>query len=313
MARMARFKISDEEAWYHVHSRTAGVKGEYVLSKPLARKRLMDLIQHYSQAYFCEVAGVTVMGNHWHGIFQFSQAYEVSDEELRRRADILYPSDTSQIMLDQWPREKWERLKVRLFDVSEFMRNVQSAFARWYNKTYQRRGRFWADRFKSVYLETTQAVLDCLLYVELNPVRAGLVARPEKWKGSSLHLREIGKDQWLMPLRELMGKRSHKQALQEYRERIYYRGNVPTKAGQRAISDQVLADEKARGFAVCGVYRKRLAYFVDGVAIGSEDFLRKQLTQLRERGEYLRRKHPIVQPDGLHLSLREQRSTAVVF
>ncbi len=50
------------------------------------------------------------------------------------------------------------------------MGNVQSAFARWYNKTYQRRGRFWADRFKSVYLETTQAVQDCLLYVELNPV-----------------------------------------------------------------------------------------------------------------------------------------------
>ncbi len=65
MARMARFKICEEEAWYHVHSRTAGVKGEHVLSKPLARKRLMALIQHYRRAYFCDVAGVTVMGNHW--------------------------------------------------------------------------------------------------------------------------------------------------------------------------------------------------------------------------------------------------------
>ncbi|MFC1765364.1 transposase [Planctomycetota bacterium] len=313
MARMARFKISEEEAWYHVHSRTAGLKGEYVLSKPLARKRLMDLIQHYSQAYFCEVAGVTVMGNHWHGILQFSQPREVSAEELRQRAEILYPSETSQIMLDQWLPEKWERLQERLFDVSEFMRNVQSAFARWYNKTYQRRGRFWADRFKSVYLGTSQAVLDCLLYVELNPVRAGLVTRPEQWKGSSLYLREIGKDEWLMPLRELMNKRSHKQALREYRERLYYRGNVPTKPGQQAISDRVLADEKARGFEVAGVYRKRLGYFADGVAIGTEAFIREQLGQMRERGQYLRRKHPIVQPDSLHLSLREQRSTAVVF
>ncbi len=313
MARMARFKISEEEAWYHVHSRTAGVKGEYVLSKPLARKRLLDLIEHYSRAYFCGVASVTVMGNHWHGIFRFDEPREVSEEELLERAQLLYPSEQSHILLDQWPQEKWERLKVRLFDVSEFMRNVQSAFARWYNKTYQRRGRFWADRFKSVYLETAQAVLDCILYVELNPVRAGLVKRPEQWKGSSLYLREIGKDTWLLPLRELMGKRSHKQALQEYRERIYYRGNVPNKPGQRVISDKILADEKARGFEVSGVYRKRLAYFVDGVAIGSGDFLRQQLSHLRDCGQYLRRKHPIVQPDGLHLSLREQRSTAVVF
>ncbi|MCP4197221.1 MAG: hypothetical protein GY762_08725, partial [Proteobacteria bacterium] len=252
------FKICAEEAWYHVHSRTAGVKGEYVLSKPLARKRLVALIQHYSRAYFCDVAGVTVMGNHWHGVFRFSQPRDVSAEELRERAQRLYPGEASAIPLDQWPAEKWERLKTRLFDLSEFMRNVQSAFARWYNRTYQRRGRFWADRFKSVYLETTQAVQDCLLYVELNPVRAGLVTRPEQWKGSSLYLREIGQDHWLMPLRELMGKRSHKRALQDYRERIYYRGNVPNKPGQQAISDRILADEKARGFEVSGVYRKRL-------------------------------------------------------
>ncbi len=58
----------------------------------------------------------------------------------------------------------------RGFDLSEFMRHVQSAFVRWYSKTYQRRGRFWADRFKSVHPETTQAVQDCLLHVELNPV-----------------------------------------------------------------------------------------------------------------------------------------------
>jgi hypothetical protein len=62
------------------------------------------------------------------------------------------------------------------------MRNIQSAFARWYNQTYDRRGRFWGGRFKSVYLQDSNAVLDCMLYVDLNPVRAGLVERPEDWK-----------------------------------------------------------------------------------------------------------------------------------
>ena len=94
--------------------------------------------------------------------------------------------------IDQWPQVKWARLQERLFDVSEFMRNLQSAFGRFYNKTYGRFGRFWAERFKSTLLENHQALLDAMLYVELNAVRAGLVERPEEWKGGSLYLREFG-------------------------------------------------------------------------------------------------------------------------
>ena len=61
------------------------------------------------------------------------------------------------------------------------------------------------------------------------------------------------------------------------------------------------------------MYRKRLAFFVDGLAIGSERFIRSQIAEMRENGQYLRRKNPIPQLDGVHLSLREQRSTAIVF
>ena len=58
---------------------------------------------------------------------------------------------------------------------------------------------------------------------------------------------------------------------------------------------------------------KRLGYFADGIAIGTEVFLRDQIALMREKGYYSRRKHPIVQTDGFYLSMREQRTTAVVF
>ena len=64
---------------------------------------------------------------------------------------------------------------------------------------------------------------------------------------------------------------------------------------------------------VTGVYLRRLGYFADGIAIGTEGFIRDQLSKLRDNGNYLRRKHPIRQLEGIHLSLREQRSTAVQF
>ena len=84
-----------------------------------------------------------------------------------------------------WPAKKWKRLEAWLFDVSEYMRNVQAAFARWYNRRAGRKGRFWAERFKATLLAGPEAVLECLRYVELNPLRAGLVAKPEEWEASS--------------------------------------------------------------------------------------------------------------------------------
>jgi hypothetical protein len=307
---MARIKMEGQAAAYHVYGRVCGSQGEYPLSKPLCRKTLIEYLRHYSSGYCCQVAALNIMGTHYHAVIQFEAYRTLSPEELRQRALLLYPN--SQDQLDEWPQAKWDRLQERLFDVSEFMRNLHSAFGRFYNKTYGRFGRFWAERFKSTVLENTQAMLDAMLYVELNAVRAGLVQRPEQWKGGSLYLREVGQDDWLMPLTSLFEK-TKKRALTEYRSLVYYRGAVPTKPGQAALSQRIVQEEAARGFEVSGVYRKRLRYFVDGLVIGSEGFIRQHLETLRNAGYYARRKHPIPQLEGLALSLREQRSTAVAF
>jgi putative transposase len=306
-------KFNEDEAWYHLYSRVAAHKGEYPLSEPAPMRRLLQIIKHYAAIYYCEVAAFCVMGNHYHLIVRFDAFGPVSREDLRARTRLMYPSRAAQAEIDLWSEEHWEQYRRRLFDVSEYMRNVQATFARWYNFTYERRGRFWAERFKSVYLQDKRAVLDCMLYVELNPVRAGMVQRPEEWHGSSLFLREIGQDEWLAPLKGFLEQTTEHKALREYRERLYYRGAVPTKPGQKAIPQEVLDKEFARGFAARGLYRKRLGYFVDGLAIGTEVFIRDQLAQLREKGRYRRRRHPIPQLGGIHLSLREQRSTAVIF
>lgn len=313
MARVGRIKYKEDDAWYHLYSRVAAFKGDYPLSDPVPMRRLIEIIEHFATIYFCEAAAFCIMGNHYHLVVKFDRIRPVSQENLRARTRLMYPARTSQKQVDCWSEEAWEHYRQRLFDVSEFMRNVQSAFARWFNHTYQRRGRFWADRFKSVFLEDARAVLDCMLYVELNPVRASLVERPEEWQGSSLFFRELGKDNWLTPLGNVLDQSDRRNALREYRERLYFRGNVPTKVGHRAISQEVLNQEIARGFVTRGLYRKRLAFFVDGLAIGTESFIRDQLARLREEGHYKRRKNPIPQLGGLHLSLREQRSTAKTF
>ena len=226
-----------------------------------------------------------------------------------KRAALLYPKS----LLKGWLKANWERFEKRVFDVSEYMRNLQAAFARWYNQTFGRRGRFWADRFKSTLLEDEKQVRDCLLYVELNSVRAGIAKRPEEFEGASVYYRDIGKDKWMMPMKDLLGQRNRSQAVRDYKAMLYYRGNVPTKKGQVAIPNRIVREEEARGFKTQGVYRKRLRHFVDGVVIGSEGFVKKEIERLREQRQYLRRKHPVSQMGGMHMSLREQRGAGVAF
>jgi hypothetical protein len=70
---------------------------------------------------------------------------------------------------------------------------------RYYNKRHHRRGYFWGDRFKSVIVDKGETLVNCLAYIDLNPLRAGIVDRPEDYRWNSLgyHLQTQNKDQFL--------------------------------------------------------------------------------------------------------------------
>jgi hypothetical protein len=307
MSRNRRLKIENAEVWYHVSARASALKGEYPLAKPMMAEKLQSLIEFYTSVYFCSTAAFNILGNHYHLNVRFDRPREVDRGDLERRAAMIYPGKAGLRKVASWTDEDWQKFRDRLFNLSELMRNVQGIFATWYNRTLGRRGRFWAERFKSVILGDERAVLDCILYVELNAVRAGLVIRPEDWRQSSLHHREIGKLEWLMPLTEVLSCASGSEALVAYRSLVYHRGAVPTKPGQASISPELLEQEAARGFATSGTFRRRFRHFSEGVAIGSRTMIVELLGDLRKSGQYLRRRHPISKLGGLHHVLREQR------
>ena len=81
------------------------------------------------------------------------------------------------------------------------MKDLQQRFTQWYSNNRDRRGTVWADRFKSVLLEGeagNSAVWNCIKYIELNAVRAGMVEDPvdyrycswDVWSGRGLFIRE---------------------------------------------------------------------------------------------------------------------------
>jgi putative transposase len=308
MARHARIKAMESGAvYYHLYCRAAGREGEYPLQTKEARGQMVSLLKFYQGVYQMRVAGFCMMGNHYHLVAEFAQYREMTRDELYKLACRLYRNEKTK--LAGWTGERWQQFNRRIFDVSEFMRNFQAAFARWYNGVNDRKGRFWGDRFKSTLLEDRAVMLNCLLYVELNPVRAGIVLQPETYEGSSLFYREVKDDRWMIPLKELLPAKSRQRALVDYRAAIYYRGKLRSRSGEQEIPDRVIREEEQRGFSAPGVYRKRFRHFVDGLVVGSEGFVLRYLKELREAGVYLRRCNALTASVGGAMMLREQRGS----
>lgn len=302
MPRQARL-LSDEAAWYHVMNRAAGAREDRPFEDPEVRDKLLELIRFYTKAYCCRLGGYTVMGNHYHLILFLEKFRELSQEELEERARRLYGERFRRRLRSA---ADWKRFGRRLFSLSELERNINGGFTPWYNVRQGRRGSFWADRYRSVWLEEAEAVQDGLLYVELNAVRAGQVERPEQWEASSAWCRMRGREEGLVALSEIFPEEDPERVFQSYRSRLLYRGGGPGREGQARIPQWIVEQEQERGFRP-GVFGRSLRGFTDGVALGSRAWIEARLEQCRERGLYRRRRHPTSQLGGRFYTLREQR------
>lgn len=78
-------------------------------------------------------------------------------------------------------------------DISAFMQSVQGTYARRYCRKYKHVGHVWSGRFKSKLVDTDAFLYACGNYIEMNPVRAHLVPKPEDWPHSSYKVYAFGK------------------------------------------------------------------------------------------------------------------------
>jgi len=309
MPRLARQK-SEQAAFYHLFNRVAGAPTDYPFEERRNARRFLFLFQFYLRVYFCRLACFELMGNHYHCVIHFEQFRQLTRAELHRRARLRF-GRLRRLKTRSWQTSDWERFNRNLFDVSCFMQHVNGEFAKWFNRRYNRRGPFWADRFKNPQLLDKEAVQSAILYNELNAVRAGRVKRPEDYRWGSAHWRWTNKKgNLLIPLEELFPAQGNLDSFQVYRCLLYHRGAVATKEHQAVIPPAILQRERQRGFAQPGILRRRLRFLTDGIAIGGREPVSALLEKYRQAGLYRRRKHPIPQLGGSLFSLREQRSHA---
>ena len=103
--------------------------------------------------------------------------------------------------------------------ISTTMKVVGSRYAQYINKKYQRTGTLWEGRNRSSLIQTEKYLLTCYRYIELNPIRAGMVKRPEEYKWSSYGMNAWGDPGWLSPHEEYLALgKSKKERCYVYRD-----------------------------------------------------------------------------------------------
>ncbi len=78
-------------------------------------------------------------------------------------------------------------------DLSRFMQSVGRRYVRYFNASHERTGTLWEGRFKSAMVSRDEYLIACSRYIELNPVRAGMVPHPREYRWSSYPGRALGR------------------------------------------------------------------------------------------------------------------------
>lgn len=251
-------------------------------AKEVFRKQLRYM------ADFCGVEVITycVMSNHFHVLVRIPDKQDISDDELIRRYKLLYGHRVDLVTLFEQnirsggslAESKRKQLLARMGDVSIFMKELKQRFTIWYNKSHGRYGTFWAERFKSALVENKEGALRTVAaYIDLNPVRAGMVEDPSEYRWCGYAEAMGGSSLAKAGLASISFGKSFEAVLPAYRLLLF--GYGQTKSKNKDVTIDV---EKAKKVLESGgqlplhvLLRLRIRYFSDGAVLGTEAFVRE--------------------------------------
>ena len=290
MIRLKRTKLEGVPAIYHAMSRVVG--GQLLFGereKEVLRKMLWQV------ADFCGVEILTfcIMDNHFHVLVRVPERTPLPDSELLRRFKVLYPKPTKYQTAEFARLESSlkvgdadavairAKLLARMHDLSEYMKTVKQRFSVWYNRSHKRFGTLWMDRFQSVLVEGGGNPLQTMAaYIDLNPVRAGIVEDPKDYRfcgyaeavGGSPRARKGLLAVWS----DRVGGQS-RAAMEAHRMLIFGKGSSPWTHKGKLISEKMalkVLNEQEGELPKSVLLRCRVRYFTDGAILGSAEYVR---------------------------------------
>ena len=215
---------------------------------------------------------------------------------------------------DAAARELHAGFTYRMHDLSEFMKGFMQRFTQWFNRSAKRSGGLWEDVFKSVLVEDGMASRTMAAYIDLNPLRAGIVADPAAYRWSSYGEamgggpRGNGKKARAGLVRAIMAHKGYAadarhwsgnvsktyrmlllaEGAEKVREVVNEDGKVAVKVVRKGMKKEAVEAElemleRSRDVALGKMLRCRVRYFTDGAVLGSRGFVDEVFGHYRSR------------------------------
>ena len=286
--------------------------------------KFRELAVGYAGFSGIQIVAWCLMDNHFHLLLKVparaGEAANLPIKDILRRLRCIYSAGEvaevkrilGQCKTEVERRKFLEPYTKRMGDLPEFMRSIKQRFSRWYNKQHKRKGTLWEDRYKSVVIESEgngtlgHAARVVAAYIDLNPVRAGMVEDPKDYSWCGYARAVVGEKDCQRGITSLWGRgRGVKAALAEHRAFLFEEGaaekteDLETEdrrhedAGKRrgkiqdprtggwkthkGIDARKVWEERQRGgrLPLHILLRLRSRYLVDGAVIGRAEFVRR--------------------------------------
>ena len=300
-------KSDGRTRFVHVVTRTAG---QEILFGDDERECFRKIL--FKQLKFSGLRALAwcLMGNHLHLLLALPDKEKAlddwSEDDFIARLSVFRDETSTRLTLgdvEMFRRnghadgvaEIAARVRERLFNLSVFMKELKQRMTLAYNFGHGRSGTLWEGRFKCALVEGADALRAVAAYIDLNPVRAGLVERPEDYRWCSyaaalggMKLARAGLVSAISPGKKI----GWAKAAERYREYLFGVGRevkggktpdgyVKSTGGftQREIEAVMAAGGK---LTMAQVLRCRVRYFTDGVVLGSQEFVDEFFESRRE-------------------------------
>ena len=322
--------------FYHCMSR---VVDRHLVFGDVEKEHFASLIRQYARFCGIQILTFCLMGNHFHLLIEVPKRPESppNDSELLQRISAIYPpvhveeirrqldnSSLLSIQKDALRQRFWKRMG----DLSQYLKELKQRFSQWHNLRQGRRGTLWEERFKSVLIGADGSALSTIAaYIDLNPVRAGLVANPALYRWSGYGQAMAGRPEALNGYQALVLvcdslSLNPAQALKHYRSKLFdyaerrgvfssahFRNNTAATPAASARRPQ----KSHRDPGLIDQLLHRIRYFTDGAVIGSRSFV--ESIALHHQNWLQRKRHPSPHPvsdleKSLLFSLRPLRGMA---
>jgi hypothetical protein len=150
------------------------------------------------------------------------------------------------------------------------MKCLKQRFTIWYNRNHDRFGTFWAERFKSLLVESSEkAIKTVSAYIDLNPVRAGIVNDPADYRFCNYAEAMAGNKLSQAGLKSVLCTKNSKDALTRYRLMLFEKEPFNNDNSKKTAK----IDSTIEAPLVIQTLHCKCRYFTDGMILGSREYV----------------------------------------